>query len=184
MNARLLFLGFVCCSASAFAWGPVAEVGATITTRESYTQQGSTVTFNRMVGPRLLVGLELGDRFNHELGFEYSTVSGTGTTLGVDVPISTTTIAGRYTFSVDLLKKEGFTPLVGVGLAVGQFRVTGGSAATGGVEHGGGVYLAFHAVAGLRYTFENGLGLKAQFTVSTYGGLIGLQPSLAAAWRF
>lgn len=179
----LLSLGVFLCSASALAWGPVAEAGATITLRDSYTQQGSSVTFSRMVGPRLLVGLELGDRFNHELGFEYSTVSGVGTSSGLDVPISVATVAGRYTFSVDLLKKDGFTPLLGVGVAAGQFHVNAGTATTGG-EQTSGFYLAFHAVAGARYTFSNGLGVKAQVTLSTYGGFIGLQPSLAVAWRF
>jgi hypothetical protein len=162
-------------SSSAFAWGPVVEGGVVITP----VQTSGAVTFTNLVGPRLLAGLEVGDRFNHELGFEFSRVTGSGVSAGVSVPgVVVQSLAGRYTFSVDFLGKKGFTPLVGVGLAVGQADLRVDTVSTQKL------WLAFHAVAGARYTFENGLGLKLQFTVSTHGGFVGLEPSLVAAWRF
>jgi hypothetical protein len=175
MNARLVAV-LVCLGAtSAFAWGPVVEAGPVITLQQATS---SGVSFNNLVGPRLLAGLEVGDRFNHEFAVEWSRVSGVGNTSLSSTPVSLQTLAGRYTFSVDFLKKEGFTPLLGVGFAAGTADVTAGDQAASRF------YLAFHAVAGARYTFDNGLGLKVQLTVSTYGGFVGLQPSVAAAWRF
>jgi hypothetical protein len=165
-------------SASSFAMGPVVEAGANVTLAQSQTSGANTVTFNHLAGPVVRAGFEIGERFNHALVFEFSQSSGVGSMSGVSVPVGIQTFAGRYTFSVDFLKKEGFTPSLGVGVGVGQFTVTAAN------QVGTGLYLAFHAVAGARYTFGNGLGVRLDVAVSTYGGFIGLQPTAGVSYRF
>lgn len=149
-----------------------------VTLPQSQTSGASTVTFDNLVGPVARAGLEIGERFNHALVFEFTQSSGLGTTLGASVPVSLRTLAGRYTFSVDFLKKEGFTPSLGVGLALGTVHITVAD------QNTDRLYLAFHAVAGARYTFAGGFGVRLDLAVSTYGGFVGLQPTAGVSYRF
>ncbi len=74
------------------------------------------------------------------------------------MPIDITTLAGRYTFSVDFFTKAGlagFTPYLGVGLGIGAFRANTPRQTLR--SRGGGRTLRFHAVAGVRYTFRQRL---------------------------
>ena len=170
---------------SALAMGPVLAGGAVVTLREtaSSTSSGSA-EFNHLVGPTTRIGFELGDRFNHEITFQFTRATGTSYGAGFSFPTEVMTFAGCYTFAVDFFTKQGldalpgFTPTLGVGLAAGTFRVD-----VGGNQQWG-PYLEFHAMAGARYTLSNGLGFRAELVVSTYGGFIGLQPSLGVSYRF
>lgn len=167
-------------AAKALAWGPVVMGGAVVTLRGG----SAGTSFSTLVGPSARVGIELGDRFNHEISFQFSRAAGTGTTGDFTVPIDVMTLAGRYTFSVDFFKKEGlggFTPSLGVGLSLGAFRANTNADPTLAKW---GPYLELHAVLGFRYTLKNGLGIKAELAASTYGGFIALQPSAGVAWRF
>ena len=65
-------------------------------------------------------------------------------TLGSTISVGIRTLAGRSTFSVDILKKEGFTPSFGVGLAVGAVHITVPD------QLADRLYLAFHGVQGAR----------------------------------
>jgi len=176
--AVLLALG---ASAAAWGMGPVVGGGAVYTMVET---ANGTVTFSHLVGPSARVGFELGDRFNNEFSFQWSQASGTGTQSGLTLPIQVRTLAGRYTFTVDFLTKKGlaalpgFTPFLGVGLAAGTVHIQVDT-----VEKDA-FYLEFHAVVGARYTFANGLGLRAEVALSTYGGFSALQPTLAVSYRF
>lgn len=185
MTRALLSL-CVLVSLPVFAMGPVLEGGANITLPQTTTSGSSTVVFSSLVGPVARAGFEIGERFNHALVFEFTQSSGTGTTAGVTLPVGVQTLAGRYTFSVDFLKKDGFTPSLGVGLAVGTVNINVGNASTvnGNPTSTSRLYLAFHAVAGARYTFKNGFGLRLDLAASTYGGFVGLQPTAGLSYRF
>lgn len=176
---RFIAVALVLGAGSSFAFGPAVEAGATITLIDTIRSNSSSeVKVTPMVGPVVRAGFEIGERFNHALVFEFTNSSGSGMSQGFTVPVGIRTFAGRYTFSVDFLKKRGFTPSVGIGIAAGvaQVDVDGSLAQT--------FYLAFHGQAGVRYGFENGFGLRFDLAVSTYGGFIGLQPTVGASWRF
>ena len=179
-----LLLGVLIAS-SASAMGPIVTGGAVVTLRESASStESGTVGFNHLVGPVTRVGFELGDRFNHEISFQFSRATGQGAASGFVVPIEILTFAGRYTFSVDFFTKQGldalpgFTPSLGVGLGIGAFHLDVGG------EQRWGPYLEFHAALGFRYTLKNGLGFKLELVGSTYGGFFAVQPSLGVAYRF
>ena len=171
---RSLLLCCLALSVPSFAWGPVAEGGANIT----LPQNLNGVTFTPLVGPVLRAGMEIGELINNALVFEFTQSSGTGSSMGQTLQIGVQTFAGRYTFSVDFLKKEGFTPSLGAGIAVGVVNLR---VADQGTQR---LYLAFHVVAGARYTFTNGLGVRLDLALSTYGGFVGLQPTAGVSWRF
>ena len=184
-NRRLaLTLSLVAFATPAVAMGPVVTVGGVVTLKESATSANGEVTFNHLTGPATRVGFEIGDRFNHELSFQFSLARGAGRTGGLTVPIEIMTLAGSYTFSIDFFTKQGldalpgFTPSLGIGLAVGQARLNaGGQQATA-------PYLELHAGVGFKYTWKSGLGLRAEVVASTYGGFLAVQPSVGVSYRF
>jgi len=180
----LLCLGW---ALPAWAMGPVLTVGGGVTLRQSATDtSGTTVTFNNLAGPVARAGFELGDRWNHEIAFQWSLASGEGGEPGVltHIPVSIMTFSGRYTFTVDLFTKEGlealpgFTPFVGGGLCVGAFQAQVQDITRWGP------YLELHATVGARYTLKNGLGFRLEVVGSTYGGFFAVQPSLGVGYRF
>lgn len=183
VSGRLILVAAALTATQALAWGPVLMGGAVVTLRDSASSGGNTVGFGTLVGPTARVGIELGDRFNHELSFQFSRAAGTGSSGDFTVPIDILTLAGRYTFSVDFFKKEGihgFTPSLGVGLCIGTFR------ANTSVDPSlakWGPFLELHAVLGFRYTLPMGLGFRVELVASTYGGFLALQPSAGVAWR-
>jgi len=158
----------VCLSAvSAFAWGPVAEGGVMVVgvplLRNQRTFSGSTAS----------LGLEFGDRFNHELAVEWVRLQGV-----TSEPAGAQALAGRYTFSVDFLGKKGFTPTVGLGVSLGRF------VAQSPGDSVSGFFLGARALAGVRYTFDFGLSLKALVAVNFYGVQFSVVPTVGLAWRF
>jgi hypothetical protein len=163
---RLLTVMMCLSTVSAFAWGPVVEGGVMVVgvplVRQQRVFSGTTAS----------VGVEFGDRFNHELAVEWLRLVGT------DGPAAAQALAGRYTFSVDFLGKKGFTPTVGVGVSVGRF------VAQSPGESVGGFALAGRALAGVRYTFDFGLSLKALVAVNFYGVQLSLAPTVGVAWQF
>ncbi len=159
-------------STSARAIGPVVEVGGMLAGHEP--DPSSSTDYNRFSGLTTSVGIELGDRFNHELALEWARLAD----LSPHIALAET-VAAHYMFSVDFLGKHGFTPSIGVGLAIGRF------AAIGSGEAVSGLYLAGRLRAGLRYTFGWGLGVRADLTASVYGnGNFGLMPVVGVSWRF
>jgi hypothetical protein len=163
---RLVAMVLCLPAASAFAWGPVVEGGVMAV--------GVPLVQNQRVfsGTTASLGAEFGDRFNHELAVECIRLTGT------DGPAGAQALAGRYTFSVDFLKKDGFTPTVGVGLSVGRFIAQSPG------DSVGGFFLAARGLAGVRYTFDFGLSLKALVAVNFYGVQLSVAPTLGIAWRF
>lgn len=163
---QILLLALVVATPS-FAFGPVLGGGVLAT----YTTGGSRPAL--YLGPAVRLGVEFGDRFNHELSVEELELP------RFDRPGTAHAILGRYTFSVDFLGKRGFTPLVGVGVGGGRFFVIDPT------ERVSGWALSLNAIAGLRYTFEFGLTLKAEVTGSYYGaGLFSVSPAGLVGWQF
>lgn len=157
----------LCLSAvSAFAWGPVAEGGVMVVGVPLVQQQ------RVFSGTTASLGVEFGDRFNHELAVEWIRLVGT------DGPAGAQALGGRYTFSVDFLGKQGFTPTVGVGLSVGRFIAQSPG------DSVGGFFLAGRALAGVRYTFDFGLSLKALVAVNFYGVQLSVAPTVGIGWQF
>lgn len=164
---RLLAVVLCLSSVSALAWGPVAEGGVMVVgvpiARNQRTFGGSTAS----------LGLEFGDRFNHELAVEWIRLQGV-----TSEPAAAQALAGRYTFSVDFLGKNGFSPTVGLGVSVGRFVAQSPGDAVSGF------FLAGRALAGVRYTFDFGLSLKALVAVNFYGLQVSVAPTVGLAWRF
>lgn len=134
----------------------------------------STTDYRTFSGLSTSVGVQLGERFNHEIALEWARLADLAPHIA-----SAETIAARYMFSIDFFGKHGFTPSVGVGLAVGRF------AALGSGEQVDGIYLAGRARAGVRYTFDFGLALRADLTMSVYGkGNFGFLPVVGVGWQF
>ncbi len=171
-SARGAVLAVVFSAVSAWAWGPVVEAGGMVAGHAP--DASSTTDYRHFGGLATSVGVELGNRFNHELALEWAQLSDLTPSLAY-----ANTMALRYTFSVDFFGKHGFTPTLGVGVAVGRFE------ATGSRETVDGVYLAGRLLVGVKYTFSFGLGLRADLVGSVYGlGNFGLLPSLGLSWRF
>ena len=164
---RLLVMVVCLAAASAFAWGPVVEGGVMVV--------GVPLAKNQRVfsGSTASLGLEFGDRFNHELAVEWVRLQGVTTEVA-----SAQALAGRYTFSVDFLGKQGFTPTVGIGVSVGRFVAQSPGDAVSGF------FLAGRALAGVRYTFDFGLSLKALVAVSFYGVQLSVAPTVGVGWQF
>lgn len=163
---------------TALAQGPFGTVGV-VWTPALNASSGSVGPF---FGPTVRAGWEFGTRFNHEITFQYTHAGAVGEASDIALGAGVNTYAAGYRFGVDFLGKEGFTPYIGVGLYTGWVDVTvaGGDVRTST----GGVLLELHGAAGARYTFESGLSLRAEVAGSTYGGLIGVQPSLGAGYQF
>ncbi|MDX2013621.1 MAG: hypothetical protein SFW67_25735 [Myxococcaceae bacterium] len=163
---RLTVMMACLAAGSGLAWGPVVEGGAMVVgvplgqSNRSFT--GTTAS----------LGMEIGDRFNHELALEWVSL------VGNDGPARSNALGGRYTFSVDFLGKKGFTPTVGIGLSVGRFIAQSPG------DSVGGFFLAGRGLAGVRYTFDFGLSLKALVAVNFYGVQLSVAPTLGVAWRF
>lgn len=163
---RLIAVVLCVSAGSSLAWGPVVEGGAMVV--------GVPLVQKQRVfgGTTASLGIEVGDRFNHELAVEWIRLVGT------DGPAGAQALGGRYAFSVDLLGKAGFTPTVGVGVSVGRFI-----AASPG-DSVRGVFVAARGLAGVRYTFRFGLSLKALVAVNFYGVQLSIAPTVGVAWRF
>lgn len=158
----------VCLAAgSAFAWGPVAEGGAMVA--------GIPLVAKQRVfgGTTASLGVEFGDRFNHELAVEWVRLTGLSAQ-----PAAAHALAARYTFSVDFFGKQGFSPTVGLGLSAGRF------VAESPGDQVRGLFLGVRALAGVRYTFDVGLSLKALLAVNFYGQHLTVAPTMGVAWRF
>jgi hypothetical protein len=154
-------------STPAWAWGPTVSAGpsATISTLRSQPAV--------YAGHSLRLGVEFGTVVNHELALEVLRVP------RFDEPGLANALMARYTLTVDFLGKKGFTPLVGLGVSGGRFFVTTLT------ERAGGWAASAFATAGVRYTFDVGLSLKAEVQAGLYGpGLWTVAPSVTAAWRF
>ncbi len=164
---RLVAVVLVLSAVSAFAWGPVVEGGVMVVGVPLVERQrvfsGSTAS----------LGVEFGDRFNHELAVEWIRLVGVN-----DGPAAAQALAGRYTFSVDFLGKNGFTPTVGVGVSVGRFVAQSPGDSVRGFA------LAGRALAGVRYTFDFGLSLKALVAVNFYGVQLSVAPTVGVGWQF
>ncbi|MCU0698794.1 MAG: hypothetical protein MUC96_20015 [Myxococcaceae bacterium] len=154
-------------STPAWAWGPTVSVGPSGTIS---TQNSQPALY---VGHTLRLGLEFGTIINHEVAVEL---------LGLprfDEPGLANAVMARYTLTVDFLGKKGFTPLVGLGVSGGRFFVVSPT------ERVGGWAASAFATAGVRYTFDFGLSLKAELQGGLYGpGYWTASPSISAAWRF
>lgn len=164
---RLALMAVSLVSGSALAWGPVLSGGALATFTKP---DGRSALY---LGPTLGVGIEFGERLNHELGVE-------GLQLPrFDRPGVATAVLGRYTLTFDFLGKRGFTPFVGAGVGVGRFFVVDTT------ERVSGWALAASVLAGVRYTFSFGLSLKATVVGSYYGAtLFSVAPSAGVGWQF
>ena len=166
--AMRLMAMMLCLSAgSALAWGPVVEGGVMVVGMPLVQKQRA------FSGSTASLGVEFGDRFNHELAVEYLRLQGL-----TDGPAAAQALAGRYTFTVDFLGKQGFTPTVGVGLSVGRFFAQSPG------DNVSGWALAARAVAGVRYTFDFGLSLKALVAANFYGLHVSVAPTVGVAWQF
>lgn len=149
------------------AWGPVVGGGALGASSASGPRPAL------YLGPTVRLGVEFGERFNHEVAVESLQLP------RFDRPGTAHAVVGRYTFSVDFLGKRGFTPVVGVGLGGGRFFVLDAT------EQVSGWALAVSALAGVRYTFDFGLTLKAEVSGSYYGGgLFSMAPAALVGWQF
>jgi hypothetical protein len=164
MNRIAMFLGLL--SSTAFAVGPVVEGSAMVAS--------APLTQNARLwgGYQASLGVEFGDVFNHELALEFVALEGIGE------PAAAQGLGGRYTFSVDFLGKKGFTPTVGIGVSAGRFLASSPG------DNVGGFYLSARALAGVRYTFDFGLSLKALLVGNLYGPTVSFAPTLGIAWRF
>ncbi len=164
---RTFLLTALVVATPSFAFGPILGGGVLGTHTSGGT--GSAL----YLGPVVRLGVEFGERFNHELAVEELQLP------RFDRPGTAHAILGRYTFSVDFLGKRGFSPLVGLGLGGGRFFVVDAA------ERVSGWALSLNAIAGLRYTFEFGLTLKAEVAGSYYGGgLFSLSPAGLVGWQF
>ena len=100
--------------------GPTAMGGVVATLVQT---QGDT-RFSSLVGPTVRAGFEFGSRFNHELTFQLTHAGGDAFAGGMVAHANLTTYALGYRFGVDILKKEGFSPYVGVGVNLGLADVS------------------------------------------------------------
>lgn len=163
---------------TALAQGPFGTVGV-VWTPALNVGSGNVGPF---FGPAARAGWEFGTRFNHEVTFQYTHAGAVGEAQETALGAGVNSYAAGYRFGVDFLGKKGWTPYLGVRLYTGLVEVT----VVGGdlVSTTMAPYLELHAAVGARYTLDNGLSLRAEVAGSTYGGLIGVQPSLGAGYQF
>jgi hypothetical protein len=171
-NMLLLLAG------TAFAQGPLLTAGAVWTPALSVSG-GSVGPF---LGPTARAGWEFGNRWNHEVAFQFSHAGAVGEAADTSFDVGVTTYGVGYRFAVDILGKQGLSPYVGLGSYLGWFEVITQDGDL--VLDTSGVLLEFHLALGARYCFDNGLNLRAEVAGSTYGGLWGIEPSIGAGWQF
>ncbi len=164
----------------AFAHGPFPMVGAVITPE---LDLGGT-EFSSFVGPTFRAGYEFGGRWNHEVALQLTRADGTAEYSGYDFTAGLTTYGFGYRFAVDILDKKGFTPYVGTGMYIGLVDIEVEESSTLLSSEDTRIYLEFHAAAGARYCFDWGLNIRADVTLSTYGGFLGVQPGVGAGYQF
>jgi hypothetical protein len=169
--------------AQAHAWGQFSLVGATITS--PMRLDGQRVPFNGFRGPTLELGYEFGERVNQQLSFFLAYVEGRGLAAGHPIMLRQDVLAGGYHLTFDVWGKKGFSPYLGGGILFGMSRLlveTQKPYPTHLSETGR--YLDLRAVVGLRYTWESGIGMRAQVAYGTGNGFPGWQPSLGVALQF
>ncbi|HEX5753921.1 MAG TPA: hypothetical protein VFZ09_47495 [Archangium sp.] len=168
--------------ARALPSGPVILGGATLT-RSGYLET-QLVPFNGFQGPSLELGYEFGTHFNHQFSVFLSVLEGRGLAAGNELVLRQHILAAGYQLTLDVLGKRGFTPYFGGGVFFGMTRMQTELETPFFTRISEtGRYLELRGVVGLRYTFENGLGLRAQVAYGTGNGFPGWQPSLGIAFR-
>lgn len=161
---RLLTLVVVASSLRALAWGPVVEGGVMAVTTPG------ALTARPFGGFTASAGLEFGERLNHEVALELVSLTGTEAA-------SAQGLGARYTLSFDFFGKQGFSPTVGLGVGVGRFIASSPG------DRVAGFFVSGRALAGIRYTFDIGLSLKALLVGNVYGPQISLVPTLGLGWQ-
>ncbi len=155
----------------------VLLAGRRIDQKQNFSQSG-------LEGALLRVGFEFGSTFNSELSAQFSNATSPISWSSGDGSIGVVTLALGYTLTIDFFGKDGFTPYVGAGAFGGlaNIQATPGSVVGTGIKP----YIEVHGVAGLRYTFSNGLGFKAEivYAYSYYNGLFAWQGIVGVAYRF
>jgi hypothetical protein len=167
--------------ASALAAGPVVSVGGLMT---DLPLQGGDECFRGMSGGSYKLGFEVGQRFRSEWSFSQSMLGSSS-----DAGKRSLSLNGMGYQLAFHLRPRGFSPYMGLGVEMGVAILESSRYATdewdfghAGVDEG--PYLRAHAVLGLRYQMESGLGFRAELARSTYGDFYTTSTNLGATFAF
>ena len=184
---HLLVSLLLCAVSPARAAGPFGTAGIVVTPKLEFTDTTGTAGYlEPLLGPAVRLGWEIGDHWNHEFAFQWTSVGSKGEFSDVPITLGFSTYAVGYRFAWEALGKKGFTPYVGVGLYTGYAAIEATASQGGqtGFQDGGTVFLEFHLALGFRYSFKSGLNLRFDVAGSTFGGFIAAQPTFGVGYQF
>ncbi len=172
--------------------GPVVTLPANVaetTTGPLGVAHDKTLTFHPTVGPIAELQVELGERFIHSLVGQFSTVPINADMGNVHASGRESIVLAGYRFTFDLFGRKGkppISPYVGVGTLLGSAHVTASASnsTSTAISSGNTICLELDAVLGAHWRLSDHLGLRAEVTASTYGGIGSVEPKIGAYAMF
>lgn len=160
------------------AAGPVLGGGLV----ETKLTHGGDERYGGLAGGAYKIAFEIGSHhFRNEFGLNQSFFKGNGG--GFDHDLRLTGFSYQLSF---LLFERGLSPYVGAGIETGAAVMKESGIDAGGVWHTvrEGAYLRPYGIAGLRFQFGRGLGLRAEVTASSYGEFVSLSENLGVSYTW